>query len=132
MYKNYKRNDKKNEDYELLAKAVSDVSQLIEKSKDKYYYRLGKRLNDPNTSASSYQAILKTFYNKRKIPLISPLLVSISFVTDFKGKANLFNDFFCKQCMPVGNDSTLPTLLVTPNETLSSPEIVASDIKKNY
>ena len=50
MYKNYKRNGKKTEDYELLVKAVSEVSQLIEKSKDEYYYRLGKRLNDPSTS----------------------------------------------------------------------------------
>ena len=54
MYKNYKRNGIKTEDYELLKKAVSDVSQLIVKSKDEYYYRLGKRLNDPNTSAKSY------------------------------------------------------------------------------
>ena len=42
MYKNYKRNAEKTEDYELLNKAVSEVSQLIETSKDEYYYRLGK------------------------------------------------------------------------------------------
>ena len=85
---------------------------------------MGKRLNDPSTSAKSYSTILRTFYNKRK------LLVSNSFVTDFKEKANLFNEFFCKQCTPVANDSTLPTLLETPNETLSSLEIIASDIRK--
>ena len=130
MYKNYKRNGKKTEDYELLTKAVSEVSQLIEKSNDEYYYRLGKRINDPSTSAKSYWTILKTFYNKRKIPLIPPLLVSNSFVTDFKEKANLFNEFFCKQYTPVANDSTLPTLLETRNETLSSLEIIASDIGK--
>ena len=39
MYKNYKRNGKKTEDYELLTKAVSEVSQLIEKSKDECYYQ---------------------------------------------------------------------------------------------
>ena len=37
---------------------------------------------------------------------------------------------FGKQCTPVANDSTLPTLLETPNETLSSLEIIASDIGK--
>ena len=124
-YKNYKRNGKKTEDYELLIKAVSEVSQLIEKSN-----RLGKRLNDPSTSAKSYWTILKAFYNKRKIPLIPPLLVNNSFVTDFKEKANLFNNFFCKQCTPVANDSALPTLLETPNETLSSIETIAGDIGK--
>ena len=91
---------------------------------------MGKRLNDPSTSAISYWTILKTFYNKRKIPLIPPLLVNNSFVTDFKEKANLFNEFFCKQFIPVANDSTLPTLLEAPNETLSSLEVIASDIKK--
>ena len=130
MYKNYKRSCKKTEDYKLLVKAVSEVSQLIEKGKDEYYYRLGKRLNDPSTSAKSYSTNLKTFYNKRKIPLIPSLLVNYSFVTDFREKANLFNEFFCKQCTPVANDSTLPTLLETPNETLSSIEIIASDIGK--
>ena len=121
---------KKTEDYELLTKTVSEVSQLIEKSKDEYYDRLGKRLNDPSKSAKSYWTILKTFYNKREIPLIPPLLVNNSFVTDFKEKANLFNEFFCKQCTPVANDSTLPISLETPNETLSSIAIIASDIGK--
>ena len=113
-----------------MTKAVSEVSQLIEKSKDEYYYRLGKRLNDPSMRAKSYWTILKTFYNKRKSPVIILLLVNNSFVTDFKEKANLFNEFFCKQCLPVANDSALPTLLETPNETLSSLEIIASDIRK--
>ena len=83
MHKNYKRNGKKTEDYELLTKTVCEVSQLIEMSKYEYYYRLGKGLNDPNTSAKSYLIILKTFHNKRKIPLISLLLVNNSFITDF-------------------------------------------------
>ena len=61
MYKNYNRNGKKTEDYELLVKAVPEVSQLIEKSKDEYYYRLRKRLNDPRTSGKSYWTILKNF-----------------------------------------------------------------------
>ena len=51
MYLNYKRNSKKTEDYELLSKAVSELCQLIETSKNEYYYRLGKRLNGPNASA---------------------------------------------------------------------------------
>ena len=54
IYKSYKRNGKRTEDYESLTKAVSEVSLLIEKSKGDYYYRLGKRLNDPSVSAKSY------------------------------------------------------------------------------
>ena len=91
---------------------------------------MGERLNDLSTSAKSYWTILKTFNNKRKISLIPLLLFNNSFVTDFKEKANLFNEFFCKQCTPVANDSTLPPLLETPNETLSFLEIIASDTGK--
>ena len=90
----YKKNGKKTEDYNLLTKAVSEVSQLIEKSMDEYYYRLGKRLYNPSTSAKSYWNILKTFYNKRKIPLIPPLLVNNNFVTDFKKKLIYLMNFF--------------------------------------
>ena len=113
MYKSCKKNGKKTEDYEILTKTVSEVSQLIEMSKDEYYYRLGKRLNDPVTRAKSYWTILKTLYNERKILLIPPLLVNNSFVTDFKGKGNLFNGIFCKQWTRVANESTLPTLRET-------------------
>ena len=85
---------KKPEEYKLFTKAVSEVSQLIEKSRDEYYYQLGKPLNDPNKSAKSYWTISKTFYNKRKISLIPLLLANDSFVTDFKEKANYLMNFF--------------------------------------
>ena len=77
-----------------MTKAVSKVSQLTEKSMDEYYYRLGQQLNDSSPGAKFYWTILKTFYNKIEIPIIPLLLVSNSFVTDFKEKANLFNDYF--------------------------------------
>ena len=96
MRKNHRRNAKETEGYELLTKAVSEVSQLIEKSKDEHYYRLGKRLNDSSASAKPYWTILKTFFSKRQIPIIPTLVVNGSFVTDFKEKAILFHEFFCK------------------------------------
>ena len=58
------------------------------------------------------------------------MLITV-FVTDFKEKANLFIAiYFCKQCTPVANDSTLPTLHEISNETLSSLEVIASDFGK--
>ena len=52
---------KKTKDYELLTKAVSEVFQTIEKSKDEYQFHLDKQLNVHSTSAISYWAVLKTF-----------------------------------------------------------------------
>ena len=46
------------------------------------------------------------------------LLLSIGngFVTDFLAKANLFNDFFSKQCSPIVSNSSLPTNLTFETE----------------
>ena len=52
---------KKTKDYELLTKAVSEVFQTIEKSKDEYQFHLDKQLNAHSTSAISYWAVLRTF-----------------------------------------------------------------------
>ena len=49
----------------------------------------------------------KNNVNCSKISIIPPLLVNNEFVTDFLGKANLFNDFLREQCRPITNDSSL-------------------------
>ena len=72
----------------------------------------------------------QTFYNKIKIPRIPLLLVNNSFATEFKDKSNLINLLFSKQYTSVANESTPPPLRETPNETLSSFEITASDTGK--
>ena len=48
FYKIYKKNNKSYSDYELLIKAVSEVSNLIEKLNNEYYYFWVKRLNEPS------------------------------------------------------------------------------------
>ena len=50
---------------------------------------------------------MKGFYNDKRVPLIPPLLINNKFVTDLKGKANIFNHFFSKQCTPLANGSKL-------------------------
>ena len=94
MLKNYIANGKCITDYERL--------QLINCCK------LSTKLANPSTSSKCYWSILKIFVNGKKIPIISPVLVNDKFVTNFLEKANLFNEFFSKQCQPLQNNSTLP------------------------
>ena len=54
--------------------AISEVSQIILESKDKYYNKLTFKFNNPKTSSKTYCSILKTFYNGRKTPIIPPLV----------------------------------------------------------
>ena len=101
LYKNgYKDND-----YNMLHEAINEVSKIISKRKEEYHYHLASKLNNPSTSAKTYWSILKTFYNGKEVPLIPPLQIGNTLVSDFKMKANIFNKFFALQCVPLNNDS---------------------------
>ena len=52
--------------------------------------------------------MLKGFYNGEKEPVTPSLVVNNKFVTDFKNKANIFDVFFSKKCIPLANGRKLP------------------------
>ena len=87
------------------------LKTTIEKSNLKYFSRLSDKLLGSKTSPKSYWSILKTFLNNKKIPCIPPLLHNGKSIIYFKEKAELFNDFFSKQCSLVNNNSKLPSVL---------------------
>ena len=106
-------------DYTSLNAHTLDILNAINYFKLKHHERLANKLNDPKT----YWAILKTFVNSCRIPLIPPLLVENKLVTDFLDKANLFNNFFAKQSIPISNGSTVPVSInFETRERLSSFE----------
>ena len=107
------------------------LKTTIEKSKLKYYSRLSEKLLDSKTNPKSYWSILKTFLNNKKIPCIPPLLHNGKSIIDFKEKAELFNDFFSKQCSLVNNNSKLPSVLTKKTcKSLSSVEFSTYDVLK--
>ena len=89
------------------------IITAIQASKQKYYCRMTNKLINTQNSSKAYRSLLKTFLNNKKIPLIPPLFHENRFITDFKGKAELFNSFFAKQCSLIRNDSELPTSLTS-------------------
>ena len=69
--------------------------------------------------------------NNKKIPCIPPLLHQDKFVTDFKEKANIFNNFFANQHSIVSKNSELPvTLTRKRHESLSTIDFSTDDILK--
>ena len=94
--------------FELLQ---SKLNSLIKKSKSNYYTRLSKKLSDPMSSLKSYSSILKTFLNNKKTPCIPPLLQDDKFITNIKKMADIFNNFFAKQCSLINTNSDLPSVL---------------------
>ena len=74
---------------------------------------------------------LKTLYNGKKIPLILPIIVNNKLISNFKEKANHFNDFFASQFTPISNHSALPnTKNFVTNVSLSSIQFKEQDILK--
>ena len=117
--------------FDVMNELTSELSSIISQRKNEYYSRLAKKLNDPRTNAKTYWSILKTFFNGRKIPVITPLLIDGKLVSDFKEKANKFNEFFSCQCTPLNNGSKCPSQpnFVT-NERLSSVVFDDQDVIK--
>ena len=95
IHKIYQKNGHKDSGYLKLQEATSVVSELISRRKEKYQNHLALKLNDPMTNAKTYWSLLKTFYNGKKVPIISPLLTDNNIISDLEAKANHFNNFFC-------------------------------------
>ena len=74
---------------------------------------------------------MKTFYNGRKIPIISPLLINDKLEADFKKKAHNFNAFFASKCTTLINKCVLPESVdYISTARLSSINFIIVDILK--
>ena len=109
LYKNYKRHGCREEDKSRLDTFRSECKLAVENAKLSYLTDLGNKVNDPNTSQTSYWKIIKRVMNKCRAPKIPPLLVNNVFILNCRDKAKLFNDFFSNQCRLITNSCTLPT-----------------------
>ena len=91
--------------------------QLFIKEKNDYNNQLASKLNKPETSPRTYWSILKSFYSEKKITLIPVLLHKNKLISDFREKANFFNNFFASQYTIFANNSTVPDIQSTkPNQ----------------
>ena len=58
---------------------------------------------------------MKSIFSNKKIPKIPPIFANDTVISDFKGKASLFNSHFANQCSILKNSSKLP------DQTIPSP-----------
>ena len=131
LYRKYISGGKKSEDVVKPQDNTILVSNLITTTKESYFINLGKRLNGQQTGPKTYWSILKRFLNKIKIPAIPPILVSGTFVTDFKKRTNIFNSFFADQCGIFNNGSVLPGINLKTNKQLTNIIIFISGFVYN-
>ena len=89
FFKNYKLEDKAR-----LENFRKECQKAVETAKLSYLTYMGKKLNNPNTCQKSYWKIINKVMNKCTAPKIPPLLVKVTFVLNYREKANLLSDFF--------------------------------------
>ena len=107
--KGYFQNNKDIQLFRRFQNVQNLLTATIEKSKEQFYTRILTKLMDFTTSPKAYWSILKTILNNKKIPCIPTIYHNNKYFTDFKQKAQIFNDIFTKQCMLVDNTRKLPT-----------------------
>ena len=100
LYKQYIKNGRFGSNFVFIESLVNEINELISNAKNWYYVNLAKKLNNPLLQAKTYWSILKTFYNDKKIPLIPPLLIDDTYVTDIQAKANILISFLLTNVHP--------------------------------
>ena len=128
-YRQYQRSNKTNQDFLILDSVSRHLNDQIELAKQNYYDNLSNKLINPSTSQKKYWTLLKTLINGKKVPVIPPLLVNDSYISNFKEKANEFNIFFANQCSSVDTGSKIPNELeLITNENLFDIYFTSDDI----
>ena len=89
---------------------------------------MSAKLDNPKSIRKTYWSIINTFLNNEKIPIIPPILVNGELVSDFKQKANIFNNHFASLCTPIKNGSKLPTFSYKTEKSLTSFDKKDDDI----
>ena len=93
-FQQYFKNGRKITDFEIVDKEAGELSEMIQKRKEKYFYDLSLKLNNPQTSPKTYWSIIKSCYNGRKIPIIPPLSVNEKSLQTLKKKSIFLTNIF--------------------------------------
>ena len=101
---------------------------MITSLKEKYFLKLGQMLSDFTNGVKAYWSALNKIINRNEVTNIPPLLENGDFVTNYKTKADVFNEFFAKQCSLLPNDSSIPAFTAKCDKILPSVGIDRSKI----
>ena len=118
LHKNYKRHGYKSQDKVMLDNFRKECQETVEIDKVKYSTNMGNKLNNQNTSQTSYWEIINKVINKSKAPTIPPLLVNNLFILNCREQGKLFTDFSSQQCKPVINRIVLSNCDQLENEEI--------------
>ena len=81
-----------------MDKEAARLSEMVQSRKERYFYDLSLKFNNPQTSPKAYWSVMKSCYHGRKIPIIPPLSVIQNLKKRLKFLTNIFrlNEALCQ------------------------------------
>ena len=89
---------------------------------------MSAKLDNPKSVPKTNWSIIKFFLSNKEIHIIPPILVNVELVSDFKQKANIFNNHFASLCTPTKNGIKLPRFSYKNEKRLTFFDIKDDDI----
>ena len=87
----YSRIEKRNNSIlneQMLHNLEQHFSKSIENSNKKYFFRISKKLNNPNTSIKCYWSLIKSLLNGKKVLCVPPIYDNNNTSQPLKGNVN--------------------------------------------
>jgi hypothetical protein len=99
-------------------------------AKSRFVENLSKKICNPSTGQKTFWSAYKRLSNKKKITNIPPLFENGKYISSFREKASIFNNYFALQCQPFDIESSLPVFTPLTGNHLSSITFSHSHIIK--
>ena len=83
---------------EIKDRKAAELSEVIQNRKERCFFDLSLKLNNPQAIPKTYKSIIKSCHNGTKITIITSFLVNGKIIRNFEEKADLSNKYFSSQC----------------------------------
>ena len=119
VYRKWVDRGRNRHDRDHVRKVQNDTNKLIKHAKLSYYFNLGNKLSDPSTGLKKFSTAYKKMANQKRNTDIPPIVIDGVYVSNFKQKAGIINEYFANQCTINDNGSVLSGFSSKTNASLS-------------
>jgi len=134
IYSDWNRNGRIPIRYASVKQHQEKTKKAIIEAKSRFLENLSNKICNPSTGQKTFWSAYKRLSNKKKNTNIPPLFENGKYISNFKQKASIFNNYFAVQCQPFNIESTLPELTLLTRNSLCdisfSHEQIITIIKK--
>jgi len=115
IYSDWNKNGRIQLHYARVKQHQEKAKKAIVDAKSRFVENLSKKICNPSTGQKTFWSAYKRLSNKKKITNIPPLFENGKYISNFREKASIFNNYFALQCQPFDIDSSLPVFTPTGN-----------------